>query len=66
VSRRTSAAVTNIAVDIADILGSEMSVIIDIGKGDIDPALLPSVHSEADFSSYSSAKSTISDEQLYN
>jgi len=38
VSSQKSSAVSNI--DIADILGSEISVNIDIGKGDIDPALL--------------------------
>jgi len=36
-----SAAVKNIGIyiDIADIFGSQISVNIDIGKGDIDPAL---------------------------
>jgi len=37
-SRPKSAAVNNI--DIANIFGSEMSVNIDIGKGNIDPALM--------------------------
>jgi len=38
VSRPKSAAVEDIDIDIADILGSEISVNID--KGDIDPALI--------------------------
>jgi len=42
VSKLKSAAVKNISIDIdiADILGSEISVNIDIGKGNIDPALI--------------------------
>jgi len=42
VSRPKSAAAKNIGIniDIADILGSKISVDIDIGKGDIDPALV--------------------------
>jgi len=44
VSRLNSAAVKNISIgigiDIADILGSEVSVNISIGKGNIDPALV--------------------------
>jgi len=35
-----SAAVKNIDIDIADILGSEVLVNIDIGKGNINPALV--------------------------
>jgi len=40
-----SVAVKNIGIDIdvADIFGSEISVTIDIDKGDIDPALLSNV-----------------------
>lgn len=34
-----STAAKNIGIDIVDILGSEISV-IDVGKGDTDPALL--------------------------
>jgi len=40
VSRSKSAVVRYVDIDIADILGSEISVNIDIGKGDIDPALV--------------------------
>jgi len=39
VSRPKSAAVKNIGIDIGDSLGSKISVNINIGKGDIDPAL---------------------------
>jgi len=39
-SRSNSTAVKNITIDIGDILESEISVNIDIGKGDIDPALI--------------------------
>jgi len=42
VSKSKSAAVKiiGIDIDITDILGSEISVNIDIGKGDIDPTLI--------------------------
>jgi len=40
VSRPKSATVKNINIDIGDILGPEISPNIDIGKGDIDPALM--------------------------
>jgi len=39
-SRPNGAEVKNIGIDIDDILGSEISVNIDIGKRDIDPALV--------------------------
>jgi len=48
VSRPQSAAAKNI--DIADILGSEISVNMDIGKYDIDPA--PGAYAEVGFGGF--------------
>jgi len=39
-SRLQCAAVQNVDIDIADILGPKISANIDIGKGDIGPALV--------------------------
>jgi len=51
VSRPKGAAVKNIDINIytADILGSEISVNIDISKGDIDPALVHITYTTKNF-----------------
>jgi len=46
VNRPKSSAEKNIDIDIANILGSEISVNIDIGKGDINPALSQTIDIE--------------------